>query len=277
MNGYSLRQFERSAALNRSARRYPDSSVRTVEGMTREEACDRYHQKVLLLARRVYERLSPEAGVQLEDMVSYGAIGLLEAFDRYDDGRGIQFSTFAEYRIRGAMYDALRTQDTFTRRRRQLAKKVEAAQIKMRDQLRRDPLPEEVAAELGVSLDEYWEMIDRVKPVSHVSLDSPQGDDEEGRPLIDRIISRANPGPDTRVAMQQIRTKLKSSIRELPDKERQCVMMYYGKDLSMAEIAAVYGITVSRVSQILTSARTSLRKKLSSFIDEADLELGEET
>ncbi|MBN2800858.1 MAG: FliA/WhiG family RNA polymerase sigma factor [Deltaproteobacteria bacterium] len=244
--------------------------------MTRDEACDRYHNKVLLLARRVYERLSPEAGVQLEDMVSYGAIGLLEAFDRYDESRGIQFSTFAEYRIRGAMYDALRTQDTFTRRRRQLAKKVEAATDHVRDRQGRDPLPEEIAEELGVSLDEYWMMLDRVKPVSHVSLDAPQGDEEEGRPLIERLISQSSPGPDTRVAVQQIRTKLKASIRELPDKERQCVMMYYGKDLSMAEIAAVYGVTVSRVSQILTAARGSLRKKLANFIDESDLDLSDE-
>lgn len=260
--------------MSRSARRYRESSTRRVESMTRAEACTAYQQKVLLLARRVYERLSPEATVQLEDLVSYGAIGLLEAFDRYDEARGIQFSTFAEYRIRGAMYDALRTHDTFTRRRRQLSRKVEHAQEVVRSRAQRDPLPEEVASELGVSLDQYWTMVDRVKPVSLVSLDSTYGDEDEERPLLERLMANPVANPDARLAIQQVRDLLKATIKELPERQRQCVMMYYGKDLSLAEIAAVYGVTVSRISQILSQARGRLRKKLKPYLDAStDLDL----
>ncbi len=240
--------------------------------MTRAEAVEHFRKKVLLLARRVYERLSPESTIQMEDLVSYGAIGLLEAFDRYDAKRGILFSTYAEYRIRGAMYDALRTQDSFTRRRRQLSRRVENATDSVRKRLDREPLPEEVAVELEMTLDEYWRAVDRVKPVSHVSLDAPV--DEEERPLIEKLMSNPTANPDVRLAVQQIREELKEAVRQLPDRQRQCVLMYYGKDLSLAEIAAVYGVTVSRISQILSQARDKLRKKLAPTIDRADLDLG---
>ncbi len=105
---------------------------RRIDGMTRQEACLHYQGKVLLLARRLAERLPRDSELQLGDLVSYGAIGLLEAFDRYDGTRNILFSTYAEYRIRGAMLDALRSNDTFSRRRRQLCKRIEHATHEVR-------------------------------------------------------------------------------------------------------------------------------------------------
>ena len=102
-------------------------SNRTVEGLSRDDACRRYQRKVQLIARGIYGKLSPDATIQLDDLVSCGAIGLLEAYDRFDESRGIAFSTYAEYRIRGAVYDALRGQDTFSRRRRELARRIERA------------------------------------------------------------------------------------------------------------------------------------------------------
>ena len=122
-----------------------------VEGLNREEVTRHYQRKILLIARQVVDRLPPSVSMEFEDLVSYGAIGLLEAFDRFDEARGIQFSTFAEYRIRGAMLDALRGEDTFTRRRRQLARRVESATDALRRDLGRDPNPSEVADCLGIS------------------------------------------------------------------------------------------------------------------------------
>ena len=114
---------------------------RRVENLTREEACYRFKSKVDLVARRVSDRLPRDAAVQLEDLMSWGAIGLLEAFDRFDESRGIKFSTYAEFRIRGAMYDALRTHDTFSRRRRLMARRVDQAQEACRRKQGREPTP----------------------------------------------------------------------------------------------------------------------------------------
>lgn len=241
--------------------------------MTRDEACWRYRHKVSLLARRVHERLAPDATVSLDDLISSGSLGLLEAFDRFEAARGIQFSTYAEYRIRGAMYDDLRKGDTFTRRRRQLAKKIERAIEEMRRELDRDPEPMEVADYLGITLDQFFSDVDRTKPVTLVSLDSGAESDEESRPLIERLIAGAQNSPDNRLKVDDIRSRLKDAILQLPERQRQCVAMYYGKDeMSLAEIAEVYGVTVSRISQILGDAKRKLRKKLEPLIESADFD-----
>lgn len=256
------------------AHRYANESVRTVEGMSREDVCKKYGSKVQLLARRVHERLSRDTSVQLEDLVSCGAIGLLEAFDRFDPSRGIQFSTYAEYRIRGAMYDALRDNDTFTRRHRQLAKRIQEVTDEIRKSVGRDPAPEEVAAHMGIDLDDYWQAVDRTKPVSHVSLDATVQDDEgQGRTLLERLMSGPTSSPDNGIVIQEVRQAMKDAIASLPERHRQCVFMYYGKGLTLAEIAKVYDVTVSRVSQILTEARVRLKKKLEPLLDPDDLAL----
>lgn len=254
------------------AHRYAADTPRRVDGLTRDEACVRFQGKVLLLARRIVERLPSDTPIQLDDMVSYGAIGLLEAFDRYDGSRNIQFSTYAEYRIRGAMLDALRSNDSFSRRRRQLAKQVQHASTQVRRAVGRDPEPQEVADELGITLDEYWIAMDRVTPVNHVSLDSPDGDDgEEGRTLVEQLFDPNASTPDHDLDVDWLRDELRQAIGSLPERERHCVLMYYGKELSLAEIAQVYDVTPSRISQILSKARGKLRKLLSERVDARDL------
>ncbi len=257
------------------AKRYADETVRTVEGMTRDEVCHRFGSKVQLLARRVHERFSRDSAIQLEDLVSCGAIGLLEAFDRFDGARGVQFTTYAEYRIRGAMYDALRENDNFSRRHRQLARRVQDATDEIRRRHDREPNPEEVAQYLGIQLEDYWAAVDRVKPISHISIDATSDEDGASRTLLDRLISGPSTAPDSGLAIQEVRQALKDGILSLPEKHRQCVIMYYGKGLTLAEIAQVYDVTVSRVSQILSEARIRLRKRLEPYIgaDDVGMEL----
>ncbi len=246
--------------------------IRYVEGLTRDEVCVRYRSKVMLLARRVHERLAPDASVTLDDLVSSGALGLLEAFDRFDEGRGIRFGTFAEYRIRGAMYDDLRKGDTFTRRRRELAKRIDEAHETMRRRLGREPNDQEVADYMGVTLARFHSDVAKVQPISHVSIDRPLGDQDDARPLVEQITGNSIPLPDTGLKVDGIRSALKDAISELPDRQRHCVQMYYGKEMSLKEIADVYGVTVSRISQILKQARGSLRKRISVHVDGADLD-----
>ena len=251
---------------------YVQQSERRIDGRTRNEACVHFQGKVLFLSRRLSESLPDDSALELGDLVSYGAIGLLEAFDRFDGSRNIQFSTYAEYRIRGAMLDALRAGDSFSRRRRQLARRVEDASSVLRKREGRKPEPQEVAEHLGVSLEDYWAAVERVAPHNHMSLDS-QVDDGEGRSLSEQLFDPQAELPDHAMDLDWLRQELASAIDELPERDRHCVMMYYGKELSLAEIAAVYEVTSSRISQILTKARCTLRKRLDCRLDEEDLGL----
>ncbi|MED5369497.1 MAG: FliA/WhiG family RNA polymerase sigma factor [Myxococcota bacterium] len=251
---------------------YVQSAERRIDGMTRNECCVHFQGKVQLLARRLMERLPDDSGVEMGDLISYGAIGLLEAFDRYDGSRNIQFSTYAEYRIRGAMLDALRAGDTFSRRRRQLARRVESATVDLRKRLGRPAEAQEIADELGIELEDYWIAMERVAPISHVSLDSQTGD-EESRSLSEQLFDPDAELPDRPMDVDWLRGELQTAIGELPERERHCILMYYGKELSLAEIALVYEVTPSRISQILSKARGRLRKKLSQRLDDEDLGL----
>jgi len=244
-----------------------DEQPRRVEGLNRAQICERYLDKVSLVARRVYDRLPPGAAIQLDDLAGWGAIGLLEAFDRFDPTLGIKFSTFAEYRIRGAMVDALRTHDNFSRRRRQLARRIDDTRTKLRRQLGNEPTPRQLAKGLEMTIEEYHRAAERVREINHVSLVSTT---DEGRPLLEVIQSDAQHAGDLH-EIDEIKRLLSAAISELPERERHCVMMYYGKQMSGAEIAAVFGVTVSRVSQILSAARKRLRKRLEVHIKLSDL------
>ncbi len=256
-----------------AVRRYQtDETQRRVEGMTRDEACVRYQRKVLFIARRLHDRLSSDLQMPLEDLAAVGAIGLLEAFDRFEESRGIQFSTFAEYRIRGAMYDVLRENDAFSRRRRDLSKRVMSAAEEIRREEGRDPSASEVADRLGIDLDSYHAAVDGTKPVVHLSFDTP-AEGQDG----DLALSELLPDPTLSalgdIVAVEVREALKASILELPERSRQCVMMYYGSELTLAEIAQVFGVTVSRVSQILNEARERLRKRMRSLVDAEEVEM----
>ncbi|HHO51821.1 MAG TPA: FliA/WhiG family RNA polymerase sigma factor [Deltaproteobacteria bacterium] len=242
---------------------------RLVEGMTREHICAKYHDKVFLVARRIHERLSRNATVQLDDMVAWGAIGLLEAFERYDASKGVKFSTYAEHRIRGTIYDALRARDTSTRRRRDLAKRIEAARQRLLRQYQREPEPEEIADELGVDLERYWSAVEATKQITVVSYDTP---DEEGRPLMEVLAEPGRANAEQRMLAHEVRQQLRAAIQELPERQRHCLVMYYDREMSLAEIGAVYGVSVSRISQILSETRLRLRRRLRSVIDLSDIE-----
>ncbi len=253
--------------------RYED--VARVEGLTRDEVCRKYRKKLIMIARRIHERLPSHAGITIDDLASIGAIGLLETFDRFDASRGIRFSTFVEYRIRGAMYDALRESDVFSRRRRTLAKRIEGSVQELRSSLGRQPEPQEVANYLQISLEDYHSALEHTAPITMLPLDAPaDGDDGEGARHLDRLPSNEPTAEDMLVAAG-LRTELKQAVQKLPEKQRLAVLMYYGKGLTLAEIAAVWKVTPSRISQILSEARATLREVLAPSIEGEEMLLSE--
>jgi RNA polymerase sigma factor for flagellar operon FliA len=243
-----------------------------IDGMTREEICQRYQGRIMLLARRLSDRLPSGTELARDDLASCGAIGLLEAIDRFDETRNIQFSTYVEYRIRGAMMDALRASDTFSRHRRKLSRRIQDASRAMALKLGRQPEPEEVAGHLDMNIEEYWKAVHRVAPISYISLDDTEGPDcdDNGRVRSESIV-----GTDADVAFRTLlqkeaRDHIKDAIGHLPERKRTCVLLYYGRDMSLAEIAAVFKVTPSRICQILGEARRDLRRVLRGTVEPAD-------
>ena len=239
----------------------PDAA-RMVDGMSRHELCTKYQKKIVMLARRLASRIPDSVGITREDLASYGAIGLLEAFDHYDETQNIKFSTYAEYRIRGSMLDALRANDTMSRRRRTLARRIQDCSNGLAHRLGREPSAEEVAAAMEMDMETYWQAVNKTAQVTLLSMDEKTDDGDEGLSLGETRVRDS--GRDVLQLMldQSSRDELKQAIMQLPDRSRQCVLLYYGRNLTLTEIAKVFDLTPSRISQILSDARRRLRSQL---------------
>lgn len=251
---------------------------RRIDGYSRDEICAAYKDRVVLVARRIHDRLPPGSELELQDLLSLGAIGLLEAFDRFEPDRKIQFSTFAEYRIRGSMMDGLRQSDAFTRYRRQVAKRISDAERELLVTLGRAAEPRELAEHLDMSLDAFYHARYTTQPVSHTALETPDGGraGDEARPLVDVLVGSYGEEAFQAILGSQARRLLRQAIRELPDRKRQCVLLYYGRGLTLAEVAKVFDVTPSRISQILSSSRAELRENLEGLIDPLDVSFYED-
>ncbi len=236
-----------------------------VEGMTRDEACVRFSRKVLHLARRTAEQAGSACPLTPEDLVAYGVVGLLEAFDRFDADRGVDFATYAATRIAGSMLDAVRTVSATTRRDRNAGRAVATATTKAREALGREPTNAEIADSLGVDLDEYWRLRGYTTP--HVFVPLPLAE-EESEDADDYTQAAEAPA---RMDAHDARQLLRAAIARLSERERNVILLYYARDCSLAEVAAILEVTPSRISQILTSAREHLRKALGRDFQRPDM------
>ena len=236
------------------ARAYrPQHDVRRIDGMTREELCRRYQSRILRLARRAYEQSEVEI-LPLEDLVSHGVVGLLEAFERYEHDYGADFAAYAEYRIRGALVDALRSADPSTRRRRELAQQLEKATSRLQDLGIPAPSHEQIAREMNLLMEDYWQLLDHLSPVTLVPLE------EALEPVED-------PAAPRQLLAQEARDILRQAISQLPERERFAVLLYYGRDCSLAEVAVLFEVSPSRVCQLLSMARGRLKAALMTAVD----------
>ncbi|MEW6694066.1 MAG: RNA polymerase sigma factor FliA [Pseudomonadota bacterium] len=203
------------------------------------------------------------ASVEIDDLIQVGMIGLTEALARYEPSMGVQFETFATQRIRGAMLDELRDADWMSRGSRKLQKDIESAIHRLEQRLQRAPRESEIAQELGMSLAEYQETLSRMRGTQLVYLEDlgGRGDDEEG--FLDRFLpDDGDNSPEAILADQRMRAALVEAIGKLPEREQHVMSMYYEHDMNLKEIAAVLGVTESRVSQLHSQAVARLRARL---------------
>jgi RNA polymerase sigma factor for flagellar operon FliA len=220
--------------------------------------------QVRYLARRIHERLPRH--VPLEDMVHAGVIGLIDALNKFDRSKHVQFGSYAKFRIRGAILDSLREMDWGPRELRRKARRVEEAQRKLSLDLSRAPTEVEMAAELNLELREFQQLLGELDglEVGSLHLESPWDGKEED--LCDYLPNAPEDTPFFRCMRSEMKELLARVIADLPEKEQQVLALYYFEELTMKEVGAVLGIGESRVSQIHSLAVVRLRARMEELL-----------
>lgn len=233
---------------------YATASALTPE--ERERLILEHLPQVRLIARRIHERL-PES-VNLEDLVSTGILGLISAIDRFDPAQRVKLKTYAEYKIRGAILDSLRGLDWAPRQQRRRSKLIELAVANLEQHLHRAPTEDEIAAELGLSLEEYHEWLVEIRGLNVGSLEHAPGE-EEGRDLLKFISDKQEDWPSHLLERAELKRILSQAISRMPYIERTVLGLYYQQELTLREISRVVKLHESRVSQLKTQAIVRLR------------------
>ncbi|MCL2524830.1 MAG: RNA polymerase sigma factor FliA [Betaproteobacteria bacterium] len=224
----------------------------------REQLVQRFAPLVKRIAFHLMARL-PNS-VQFDDLVQNGMIGLLDAMDRYQEGFGAQFETYATQRVRGAMLDGLRENDWLPRTLRRELRRIEAAIAQLEHEHGRVPTESELADALGMSLADYQHTLQEARGHQIVYFDDFAGDGDES--FLDRHISDNSADPAAILEDRNIRQTLVAAIARLPEREKLMMGLYYEQELNLREIGEVMGITESRVCQLHSQAIARLRAQV---------------
>jgi RNA polymerase sigma factor for flagellar operon FliA len=220
----------------------------------------------LYLVRYVAGKMSMSVppSVEIDDLVSSGVVGLMDAIEKYDPGRDTKFETYAVARIRGAIVDDLRSLDWVPRSVRRKARMLEDAYSNLEGELHRPASDEEICDKLNISADELRAMTEEVASAGLLSLDDFVGNQEGERTtrVIDLVCSKSADSPSAPIEVEEMREALAQSILNLPDKERTVLALYYYEDMTLKEIGRTLGVSESRISQIHTKAVLRLKGRL---------------
>jgi RNA polymerase sigma factor FliA len=218
-----------------------------------------YSPLVRRLAHQMIAKLP--ANVEIDDLIQVGMIGLTDALSRFDSGQGVQFETFATQRIRGAMLDELRGTDWMSRGNRKHQRDIEGAVHRLEQRLGRTPQESEIAKELGITLEQYQDLLNKVRGTQLIYLEDIGGDDGDND-YLDRHVADEGGDPLSQLNDHRMRAALVEAIKNLPEREQYVMSMYYEQDMNLKEIAAVLGVTESRVCQLHSQSIARLRAKL---------------
>jgi len=214
---------------------------------------------VRFLARRIHERLPQH--VDIEDLVSAGVVGLMDAFAKFDPEKKVQFRSYAQFRIRGAILDSLRTLDWSPRELRRKGRAVEEAIRALTARLGHPPGEGEVAAEMELGLEEYQQLLGDLKGLEIGTLHIERNEDS-GEEELAYVPGRPEEDPLFRCLRGELEERLGEAISHLPDRERLVMTLYYFEEMTMREIGLALGVVESRVSQVHASAVAHLRAAL---------------
>lgn len=227
----------------------------------REQLVQRFVPLVKRIAYHLMARLP--ANVQFEDLVQNGMIGLLDALDRFEEGFGAQFETYATQRVRGAMLDGLRENDWLPRNLRRELRRIESAINALEHTHGRAPSERELADLLGVSLAEYQKTLQDARGHQLIYFDDFAGEGDED--FLERHFTDNDADPSSILEDKNIKELLVKAIDRLPEREKLMMALYYEQELNLREIGEVMGVTESRICQLHTQAISRLR---SQFIGE---------
>jgi RNA polymerase sigma factor FliA len=203
----------------------------------------------------------------IEDLISAGIVGLLEAIEKYDARRGAKLNTFAYLRIRGAMIDELRSRDWFPRSARSKAKKIEEVIRKLENKLGRYPKEEEVAEEMHMDFEDYLSLMKDYKNLSILSIEDLHESVGEDREKVISYVTDESDDPEKFAAFHELEGILGREIEKLPEKQKIVLSLYYHEDMNMKEIAKVLSITEARVCQIHSQSILALRSTMKKQIN----------
>jgi RNA polymerase sigma factor for flagellar operon FliA len=226
-----------------------------------DEMIQTYLPLVRFVAEKIHRRLPP--GVDLESLVHSGVVGLLEALERFDPHRGVDFEIYARYRIQGEVMQCLRSLDWVSRSVRAWGRKMEAARGKLAGRLSREPTAEEMAKELEIPLENYYRLDQQVNDAILLSLEdlSPAAEADWERTQ-EKYAGNGFHDPLSFVENKDLVEKLAAAINTLPEREQLVVTLYYHEELTLREIGEILELSEGRICQIFAQAVNRLRAAL---------------
>lgn len=231
----------------------------------RDDLIVQYAPLVKHVVGKISKKMPPN--VEFEDLVGYGTLGLIDAIEKFDHTRGVKFKTYAIPRVRGSILDELRARDWIPRSIRRKARRLDEAITHLENQSGGPVDNEDVAEHMGLSMEEYNDLLNEVSGTSLLSLDEmwSVNDDEDKVPLQEAIAGDEEYQPDEVIDREEVKQILYEQVQDLPEQERIVITLYYYEDLTLREIGEVLDLTESRVSQIHSKATSTLRSRLSEF------------
>ncbi len=232
--------------------------IETKDAATKEKLIIQY----AYLIKYVAGRLSIYFGsnVEFDDLVGYGAFGLIDAIEKYDLAKGVKFETYASLRIRGSIIDSIRDMDWVPRSLRQKNKELEKVYAEIENEIGHTATDKEVAEKMGLSMDDFYKLLNDVNVSSMMSLDEFMEQNYE-RGL--EIFSESTEDkPEASLEFNEMKQLLADSIDKLPEKEKAVITFYYFEELTLKEISAIMNVTESRISQLHTKALLRMKGKL---------------
>ncbi len=240
----------------------PIPSKLIFDGDEREQLIQDFVPVIKYMALRLAMRVS--SGLNVEDLISAGTVGLLDAITKFDPSREIKFRTYAEFRIRGAMLDEIRAMDWVPRSMRERIGKIQHAANEYTKRKGRPPTESELAAELGMEAEEVDATLLQAKGSVVLSLEDLGSHDDDAHPILDALADRDQPTPLESLLSEDTRKILADAIDHLPERQRLVLTLYYFEELTMKEIGATLNVTESRICQLHAQAMIRLKAQLHS-------------
>lgn len=237
--------------------------IKTQSSEIREQLIVEYAPLVKLVAGRLSMYLG--YNVEYDDLVGYGIFGLIDAIDKFDYSKNVKFESYASLRIRGAILDHIRKMDWLPRSIRQKQKKIDAAMSKIESENGHVATDEEIAAELGISLDELINWQGQTKASNLISLDEYTESGSEVK--MDTVGNAHFDQPEEVLEKEELKVQLAEAIDSLTEKEKNVIVLYYYEEMTLKEISAILDVSESRVSQLHTKALNRMKKRLGDYLE----------